>query len=406
MKKSIISLAIGLLALIDSIVAADVVTISEFRIAAGETRNVNVTLDNETEYVGFQFDLYLPDSISIESYSVNRSRIPESTTLSMSKQEDGSYRFIAAAMGASPITETSGTIVSLRVKAARGLSIGEETGYFRNVKLSKSNATGPTYPEFSFPVQSICYVVRYYVDGLLYQTDSVGYGLPIIPVQEPTKEGYTFSGWSEIPATMPANDVEVIGTFSINSYKLIYKVDGEVYKTDTLVFETSVTALEEPVKEGYSFSGWSQIPATMPAHDVEVTGKFEPLPTFVVTFRNYNNTVLQVDTLYYGLMPSYRGGTPTREPSPQYTYTFSGWSPEIKAVTDDVTYTAVYDSKDILNGDADVDGIIGINDVIMTIDASLGNLAASFNKYAADLDGDGNITINDVIMLIDLTLNQ
>lgn len=57
-------------------------------------------------------------------------------------------------------------------------------------------------------------------------------------------------------------------------------------------------------------------------------------------------------------------------------------------------------------GDADGDGIIGINDVIMTIDASLGNPAASFIKDAADLDGDGNITINDVIMLIDLTLNK
>lgn len=60
----------------------------------------------------------------------------------------------------------------------------------------------------------------------------------------------------------------------------------------------------------------------------------------------------------------------------------------------------------VITGDADGDGIVGINDVIMTIDASLGNLAASFKKESADLDGDGIITINDVIMLIDLTLNQ
>ena len=29
------------------------------------------------------------------------------------------------------------------------------------------------------------------------------------------------------------------------------------------------------MKKGYTFSGWSEIPETMPAHDVTVTGSFE-----------------------------------------------------------------------------------------------------------------------------------
>ena len=66
---------------------------------------------------------------------------------------------------------------------------------------------------------------------------------------------------------MPANDVEVNGTFSINSYKLTYKVDGEVYKESALEYGTAITPEAEPTKEGYTFSGWSQIPATMPARD-------------------------------------------------------------------------------------------------------------------------------------------
>ena len=44
-------------------------------------------------------------------------------------------------------------------------------------------------------------------------------------------EGYTFSGWDDVPETMPDNDVTVSGTFSINKYKLIYKVDGADYKS-------------------------------------------------------------------------------------------------------------------------------------------------------------------------------
>ena len=85
---------------------------------------------------------------------------------------------------------------------------------------------------------------------------------------------YTFSGWSEVPATMPAEDVTVTGSFSVNKYTLTYTVDGEVYKTYEVEYGTGIEAEAEPEKEGYTFSGWSEVPATMPAHDVTVTGSY------------------------------------------------------------------------------------------------------------------------------------
>ena len=51
-------------------------------------------------------------------------------------------------------------------------------------------------------------------------------------------------------------------------------VDDEVYKTIEMEEGEDVKALEEPTKEGYTFSGWSEIPATMPAKDVTITGSF------------------------------------------------------------------------------------------------------------------------------------
>jgi hypothetical protein len=51
-------------------------------------------------------------------------------------------------------------------------------------------------------------------------------------------------------------------------------VDGEVYKTYSIEEDEDIIAEQEPVKEGYTFSGWSEIPETMPAHDVTVTGSF------------------------------------------------------------------------------------------------------------------------------------
>ena len=119
------------------------------------------------------------------------------------------------------------------------------------------------------------YKLTYMLDGVVYKTISYDYGDAITPEPAPTKEGYTFSGWSEIPETMPAHDVTVTGTFSINKYKLTYTVDGEVYKTYEMEYGATITPEAEPAKEGYTFSGWSTIPATMPAYDVTVTGTFK-----------------------------------------------------------------------------------------------------------------------------------
>jgi hypothetical protein len=118
------------------------------------------------------------------------------------------------------------------------------------------------------------YKIIYQVDGEEYKSYEKEYGLKITPEEAPTKEGYNFSGWSKIPETMPANDVTVTGTFTINKYKLIYQVDGENYKTYEVEYGSTITPESAPTKEGYIFSGWSTIPATMPANDVTITGSF------------------------------------------------------------------------------------------------------------------------------------
>ena len=113
------------------------------------------------------------------------------------------------------------------------------------------------------------------VDGEVYETMTVNYGSTIEPIAEPTKEGHTFSGWSEIPATMPANDVVVEGSFSINSYTITFMIDGEVYETMTVEYGAEIELPTPPEKEGYIFTGWIGVPATMPAEDIVIEGRFE-----------------------------------------------------------------------------------------------------------------------------------
>ena len=162
------------------------------------------------------------------------------------------------------------------------------------------------------------YKLTYLVDGEVYKTYYLKEGDAITPEPAPTKEGYNFSGWSEIPPTMPAHDVEVTGTFTIAKYKLTYMVDGEVYKSYELEFEEYIPYEPEPTREGYVFSGWSEIPQYMPAHDVTITGTFTA---------NKYQLVYYVDGVEYKRYELEYGATITPEPAPEKEgYTFSGWS--------------------------------------------------------------------------------
>ena len=126
--------------------------------------------------------------------------------------------------------------------------------------------------EGSFTVNH--YTLLYMVDGAEYKKVELEYGANIIAEAAPTKEGHTFSGWSEIPATMPAKDVTIEGSFSINTYTITYMVDGEVYATEQIAYGSAIVLKDAPVKEGYIFSGWSDAPETMPAADVVIEGTF------------------------------------------------------------------------------------------------------------------------------------
>ena len=179
------------------------------------------------------------------------------------------------------------------------------------------------------------YKLTYMVDGSEYKTIEIEYGTTITPEVAPTKEGFAFSGWSNIPQTMPANDVTIIGTFTMSTYKLIYMLDGEVYKTVSYDFGATITPEAAPTKEGYSFSGWSEIPATMPAMDITVTGSF--------TINKYKLIYMVDGTEYKTYDVEYSAIiTPEAVPTKE-GYTFSGWSEIPKTMpANDVTVTGSF----------------------------------------------------------------
>ena len=154
-------------------------------------------------------------------------------------------------------------------------------------------------------------------------TKEVVYGEPIPEVDAPEKEGHTFAGWQSVPETMPAHDIEIYGSYTVNIYKLTYILDGEEYKAVDVAYGTAIEPEAAPVKEGHSFSGWEGLPETMPAHDVTVTGSF--------TVNSYLLTFYVDDVEIYSEMLEYGAEVvvPVVEVDPGRK--FLGWEEEVPA---------------------------------------------------------------------------
>lgn len=167
------------------------------------------------------------------------------------------------------------------------------------------------------------YTLTFMLDGALFRTQTVPCGQALVAPDVPEREGYVFSGWIDLPKVMPAHDLTVYGTYEVPTFTLIYMVDDNVYQTVSLPEGAVVTPLDAPVREGYSFSGWDNVPETMPSHDVVIRGSFTVnryILTFVINGAGYDQKVYHTASYDYGAKISV--------PSNPFNingYDFSGW---------------------------------------------------------------------------------
>ena len=179
------------------------------------------------------------------------------------------------------------------------------------------------------------YKVTFVADGKVVSETEMEYGAPIVAPEAPVKEGHTFVGWGNIDKTVPAHDVVYTAEYKVNSYKLTYEVDGVTYHSEEIAFGTAITPLAAPQKEGKTFSGWSEIPATMPAHDVKVIGSFSS-KSYMVKFVVDGKVIYEKSQAYGSKIV-----VPTVEEKEGYT--FSGFGEVDETVpAHDVTYNGSY----------------------------------------------------------------
>ena len=148
MKRYIITCMAALMGVLYS--QAESISVGDVFMNQGETTTVAISLTNShTDLVSFQMDLYLPDGITINRSGCSLSnRFESGQTLTIGKQADGAYRLTSTSFSLTPITGTSGTIISLSLTAQE--ETGPTSATLKNIMFATNNSERITLNNVSF----------------------------------------------------------------------------------------------------------------------------------------------------------------------------------------------------------------------------------------------------------------
>ena len=212
------------------------------------------------------------------------------------------------------LSGTTGTPVSITPN-------NNKTGF--TVNTEKSNLSDVIAGNGS-TVLSVYYDRNLYTvsfDGDEYQ---VYYGASLPTVEPAAQEGKTFDKWVDadgntVPASMPAENLAFTSTWTADTYKLVYIINGTEEEYEYAA-GAAVTPREDPTVPGMKFIKWNKvIPTVMPAEDVYIVAEFEAA-VFKVTFVDGDGNVFDEKAVKYGDAIILPATNPTKEYN-----VFKGW---------------------------------------------------------------------------------
>ena len=113
-------------------------------------------------------------------------------------------------------------------------------------------------------------------DGTVLKTQEVQHGGDAEAPADPTRAGYTFTGWDKAFTNIMA-DLVVTAQYEINTYTVTFKDwDGTVLKTQEVQYGGDAEAPADPTRVGYTFTGWDKAFTNITA-DLVVTAQYEML---------------------------------------------------------------------------------------------------------------------------------
>ncbi|MBR6593039.1 MAG: InlB B-repeat-containing protein [Prevotella sp.] len=273
------------------------------------------------------------------------------------------------------------------------------------------------------------YNLIYMVDGEEYKTVQLSEGDAITPEANPTKDGYTFAGWSEIPTTMPAHDVTITGTFT----EIIDPNDTDVSQYDNVVFFENAEAFV-----GKSLTLSLKMNNTMEITGVQCDIYLPEGMTFAKDEDGYymaelstERTTASKTNIFDAVLQS--DGALRILASSTKSAAFSGNSGEVATIVINVSkdmadgdYPIVIKSIELADksgsnysvsrvkstvtvasyklGDVNADGKVNVADITVIANNILNLPNNTFVEAAADLNGDGKVNVADITCLANLIL--
>ncbi len=127
MKRAFLTICCMVLAVAGTM-AANRLYIEDFSIEAGETKRVNLMMDNDIVFTAFQVDFVLPDGLTIGTKSNGKPNVTINTDRADDHQmvtnirEDGTVSILMMSLESTPIMGNSGAIVSFNLIASDDFS--------------------------------------------------------------------------------------------------------------------------------------------------------------------------------------------------------------------------------------------------------------------------------------------
>ncbi|MCL2607036.1 MAG: InlB B-repeat-containing protein [Methanomassiliicoccaceae archaeon] len=195
-------------------------------------------------------------------------------------------------------------------------------------------------------------IIRYtvtFVDRDDTVTQTVDHGSAAVEPEKPEKVGHTFLGWflhgndtAFVFSTLIFEDKTLIAEWQIITYTVTFNSLGGSDVPDALVDHGNTVArpAEDPTKEGYNFTGWFLAGNvfefdTPIVSNVTITAGWS-IKTYTVTFVDWNDEVLSVQTVNHG------SAATAPEKPPREGFNPAGWDVRFDNITSDLTVTAQY----------------------------------------------------------------
>lgn len=142
-------------------------------------------------------------------------------------------------------------------------------------------------------------------------------------------------------ATVPAYDITYKATYGTSSHNITYYVDGQVWQTGTAFYGSGIQAPTYTPASGKTWSGWTDLPALMPDQDIDVHSTTAWID-YTVTYLNDDGSTFAVfgadeNKLHYG------DAIPVPEDEPVLAgYSFLDWDCDETTVTGNLTIEPIF----------------------------------------------------------------